>query len=300
MNKNLLLGSGIVAAIVLGCYTGPELEATTTPAPPSQPTTNAPTGGAGLPCDVAQVLVTKCGDCHGEPPTRGARTTVTTRAALIAAWQGSPSVAHASVDRMRDTAAPMPPEGLLSAGEIEIIAKWVAAGMPEGSCSTGAPPPTQAPLKCTSGRFWTEGDDEGDKLMTPGQACITCHDKENAKHAGKKKDSNDDDDDDEELEAPAFSVAGTVYPTLREPDDCFGVGSLDAQVVVTGADGKTQTLEVNRAGNFMSEIAVAKPYTAKVVRGGKTRTMKTPQTNGDCNHCHSQEPKEAPGRILAP
>jgi mono/diheme cytochrome c family protein len=190
----------------------------------------------------------------------------------------------------------MPPEGLLSEADVTTFAKWIDEGMPEGTCgAVDGNSHTPIELKCTSARFWTEGDDEGDELMTPGQACISCHTKENLEHSSK-----DDDDDDHELEAPAFTAAGTVYPTLHEPDDCFGLGTKGTQVVITGADGKKLTLAVNRAGNFMTEEAIALPYKASVVRGGKTRSMKTAQDDGDCNKCHTAEGGDAPGRIVGP
>ena len=49
----------------------------------------------------------------------------------------------------------------------------------------------------------------------------------------------------------------------------------------------------------LSELAL--PYRAKVVVGGRERVMLTPQTNGDCNACHTQAGAEgAPGRIIVP
>jgi hypothetical protein len=204
---------------------------------------------------------------------------------------------------MRDETAPMPPTGLLSEEETAVLDAWVAAGMPRGSCET-KPDPTPVQLTCTSGVYWTEGDDEGDKLMTPGQACITCH---TQIATGHNKDDDDDDDDDDgdddgDDDAPLFTFAGTVYPTLYEPDDCFGVNgtSTGAKVVLEGADGRTLTLDVNRSGNFMTEVPLALPYTASVTRNGKTAKMTTPQTNGDCNTCHSERAGEAGGRITPP
>lgn len=200
---------------------------------------------------------------------------------------------------MRDANAPMPPDALPSAADVAAFAAWVDAGMPEGTCGSVGPVAAPEPV-CTSGRWWTEGDDEGDELMTPGQACIGCHTKENRGEHGKPdEDEDDDDEDDEELEAPAFTAAGTVYPSLHEPDDCFGLSG-GAQVVLVGADGVKQTLAVNRAGNFMTERPLALPYTASVVRNGKTRAMKAAQTDGDCNGCHTATGGDAPGRILAP
>jgi hypothetical protein len=119
--------------------------------------------------------------------------------------------------------------------------------------------------------------------MNPGEACISCH-----KSSGG--------------EAPTFSVAGTLYPTAHEPDLCDGFnGTGGAQVVITGADGKTLTLTPNSAGNFYSSNSVKLPYQAEVVYMGQVRAMAESQSTGDCNSCHDQNGTNgAPGRILLP
>ena len=130
---------------------------------------------------------------------------------------------------------PPPPSAPATADEVATIANWIAAGSPAG---TGCGP------TCTSGRTWTGGN-EGSPNMNPGMACIQCH-------------ASD--------EGPRFSIAGTAYPTIAEPDLCYGApSSSGAQVVITGADGRVLALSLNGAGNFFSEMAVAKPYHAKVV-----------------------------------
>ena len=59
---------------------------------------------------------------------------------------------------------------------------------------------------------------------------------------------------------------GHGLPDDRGADLCYGApSSSGAQVVITGADGRVLTLSLNGAGNFFSEMAVAKPYHAKVV-----------------------------------
>ncbi len=135
---------------------------------------------------------------------------------------------------------------------------------------------------CTSGKTWTRGD-RGSELMHPGVACIECH----AKRA----------------DAPRFTIAGTVYPTEHEPDNCNGASgtTAGAKVVITGADGKELSLPVNSVGNFYTTTAVAKPFKAKVVAGGKERAMTASQTVGDCNSCHTETgANNAPGRIALP
>lgn len=302
----LLLLLAVAGAVASACYTGPDIGTATSVASAPAASGDAGRPPSGLPCEIVTLIEKHCASCHASPPRTGAKSVVTTREALLAEWEGRP-LAVVSLERMRETLAPMPPEGLLPESEVAMFATWVEAGMPEGTCGSAAgAAPAPIELKCTSNRFWTEGDDEGDKLMTPGRACIGCHTKENRKHAGKRDDEHGEDDDDEhdgeehELEAPAFSAAGTVYPTLHEPDDCFGLGATGTQVILTGADGRELTLAVNRAGNFMTERKIALPYRARVVRGGKTRAMKAAQTDGDCNRCHTAEGGDAPGRIVGP
>jgi hypothetical protein len=117
-------------------------------------------------------------------------------------------------------------------------------------------------------------------MMRPGEACIACH------SSG---------------EGPRYSIAGTVYPTAHESNDCNGASDPNVQVVITDATGATITLPLNSAGNFESRQSIATPYTAKVISGTKVRAMATPQTSGDCNSCHTEQGNNgAPGRIIAP
>lgn len=292
--STLLLALALLLAAGAACYTGPDVGASFAAPRGTSPGADAGVTVSGLPCEIAELVAKHCGACHADPPRTGAKSTLTSREALLTEWEGRP-LGVVALERMRDTSSPMPPEGLLPEVDVAAFAAWVEAGMPEGTCGAiGGTPTAPVKLTCTSGRFWTEDADEGDERMTPGQACIACHTRENAEHR------KDDDDDDDELEAPAFTAAGTVYRTLHEPDDCFGFGSAGVQVVLTGADGRKHILPVNQAGNFMTETPLALPYTASVVRVGKTRAMKTAQTDGDCNGCHAAEGGEAPGRIVGP
>lgn len=139
---------------------------------------------------------------------------------------------------------------------------------------------------CTSGEFWNANNAPGPE-MHPGRACIQCHHDENST-------SGDGD-------APIFSFAGTVYPTLGEPDDCYG-GPPGVVVEVTDARGKVYSVPVNQQGNFdFTDDSFAYPLTARVLAGGRERTMRKPVDSGDCNGCHSREGAEdAEGRIVAP
>lgn len=146
-----------------------------------------------------------------------------------------------------------------------------------GATNVGTSSTTPA---CTSNVTWTRGNNAS---MRPGEACITCHSTN--------------------PEAPTFIIAGTVYPTAHEPADCNGSNSNGAAVVIIkDAQGTDHTIQVDASGNFMLEgAAIPLPYTARVQVGTATRSMSTPQTNGDCNSCHTVTGTNgAPGRIMLP
>jgi len=137
--------------------------------------------------------------------------------------------------------------------------------------------PYGTPVKCSSGSTWSGG--EGSPEMHPGLACIACHARG---------------------EGPRFAVAGTVFPTAHEPDDCYGASS-SVTVVITDSAGKVLDLTTNGAGNFSYRGTLSLPYTAKVAVNGQERAMGTAQTTGDCNSCHTVTGANgAPGRIMAP
>jgi len=246
----------------------------------------------GLPCDVSALVEGKCATCHGAPPLPALPSLVSYQG-LTSPAQSAPAMTNAelAVTRMQSTQSPMPPAGSTpaTAAEIAAMQAWIAAGYPMGSCGGGgtggaggsAPDPTTP--TCTSNRTWTGGTD-GSKDMQPGVACIACHTKSGG-------------------EAPTFAIAGTVYPTVHEPDLCYGAsGSTGIHVVITGADGAVITLTPSASGNFSYQGALAKPYTAKVTdMNGGERVMGVAQTIGDCNGCHTEAGvSEAPGRIDVP
>jgi hypothetical protein len=143
----------------------------------------------------------------------------------------------------------------------------------------GSVDPYDVASVCTSKTFWQFGNNSD---MRPGEACASCH----KSHGG----------------APQFTFAGTVYPTAREPDRCNSQTFSGLQIVIIDANGTSHTLsQIGSKGNFGTETAYAKPYTAKLVYQGRERVMTTPQTNGDCNSCHTQNGASgAPGRLLLP
>lgn len=285
------LGAG---AIAWGC--GSAADAT----PPSSQYGEPPGSGGGggngsqdgLPCDVANVIAAYCLDCHASNLKGGAPMPLMSYADLTATSDvdASMNVAQRSVLRMNDAASPMPPGPGVSvpAADISVLQAWIDAGLPMGSCESpdAGPDPFDVPAQCTSNDFWPAYSNEGDKDMHPGVACIACHTKEHA----------------EEPEAVIFSIAGTVYPTAHEPDNCMAIGVGDATVEITEADGTVTNLDVRASGNFFfKKTGFAYPYTARVLFDGRERVMHAAQTDGDCNACHTQDGlNDAPGRILLP
>lgn len=274
----------LALAAAAGCYTGAHIDPNgTAPVTSVSPTTPSSTGG--LPCDVSDLLASACSSCHGDTLSGGATVRLQSGDDLAAPSKLDPSktIADDAVARMKDTNNPMPPSGALPADKIAILEKWISDGMPTGSCDASGGDPSLDPnakAVCTSNVHWTRGD-HGSQSMHPGVACIACHE------SGRGDD------------APFFSIAGTVYPTVHEPDDCNGASGIT--VVVTDAKGTAHNLKANSAGNFFLESSIALPYTAKVVSGGKTRAMSTPQKSGDCNSCHTEGgTNDAPGRITLP
>ncbi len=250
--------------------------------------TNTNTNAAGVPCDVADVFGKHCFSCHGHPLANGVTLPLVTYDELAADSPTYPgtSVAARAVARMQK--GDMPPAGKetpASPAEIAAVQAWIASSMPKGDCGTDAgasidagPDPFAGPAVCSSGKHW--GGIENDR-MAPGQACTACHQKEG--------------------EGPIFSIAGTVFPTAHEPDDCIASESQGATVEITGKNGKKISLTVNSAGNFFYEGYVALPYTARVITANGVREMFKEQTNGDCNTCHTQNGANgALGRILLP
>jgi hypothetical protein len=251
-----------------------------------------------LPCEVQTFLGNRCQTCHGAIPAGGAPSTLLTYQNLTAPSKSDPTQTEAAmaVSRMQNTTLPMPPRPgtPATAADVAVLQTWIAAGYPMGSCGggtadggvadgggpQGADPFVAAPV-CTSKTLWTLGT-RGSASMQPGVACINCH------SSGG--------------EGPRFAIAGTVYPTAHEPDQCNGAsGVTGVAIVITGADGKTVTLTPNPAGNFSSTATVATPYQAKVTYMGRERLMVAAQTSGDCNSCHTQSgANAAPGRILLP
>ncbi|MBX3261469.1 MAG: hypothetical protein KIS78_30955 [Labilithrix sp.] len=295
-----LLGAAVAFAAAGACYVGPIEQrdtgtAKTDPTDPGGGSGSGAGGGdapSGLPCDVDELLEKRCRSCHvsgGSAPMP-----LVTYEDLAAPSKADPEKTNAvrSIERLRSETSPMPPAPLdrPPSEEIVVLERWVASGMPRGECGAtsdvdgGRPADAggTAPVVCTSDTFWTSN--RRGPTMQPGRACITCHE------------AQEDD--------PVVWVGGTVYPTLHEPDGCYGIDG-GASVVITDAAGRVVTLPVGSTGNFSLSAERSAPLTmpirAKVVRNGVERAMNTPQMSGNCNACHTEQGANgAPGRILVP
>jgi hypothetical protein len=247
---------------------------------------------ADLPCDIASMVTSKCATCHRNPPLAGATMPLLSRADFVATSTVDPTknVAQRALLRMMDAQNPMPPVGYPapSGTGVASFSTWVSASEPAGSCGVadaGSPPDAgPAPTTCTSGSFWTLGNTKSTN-MNPGLACKACH--------VTNSFFNDD------------QFMGTVFPTLHEQDLCNAEPPADVQVEIidkNGAVALTLTPD-SPSGDFHSFFitSVQTPYTARVTNNGKTNEMTTPQTDGDCNGCHTEQGKSgAPGRIYWP
>lgn len=311
-------GAGVGGNPIVGTSAGPapQVDGSGGSAVSGGPSPATGTGGSGagapsnpgpgacstsvVPLSIQTMLSNKCWSCHGGAPLPGAPTLVTF-ADLTAQAKSDPTKTNAVVmlARIQSTTAPMPPVGgaPATAAEVAALGDWAASGYASAPCpsagvggaSGGIVPPPPAPTGpdpfavaaiCTSNRMSNGGESA---TMDPGQACVSCHR------------SSDD-------EAPIFAIAGTLYPTAHEPNDCNGVnGTSGARIVITGADGTALTLTPNSSGSFTSQTAIKMPYRAKVTYLGRERLMIAVQTSGDCNACHTQAGTNlAPGRIILP
>jgi hypothetical protein len=246
-------------------------------------------GFAGLSCDVANVLVQKCTSCHGTPLTGGATFPLLSRADLIApspTFTGT-TIGARSLVRMQSATGPMPPlpNAGCTAAQIATFQTWVGAGMPLESCANAPDAGTNntgpQPTTCASNSFYTGGQNAS---MEPGKACRACH-----AQGG---------------EGPMDQFMGTVFPGLHEKNRCNAMPPTGAVVEILDTAGAVQlTLAIRSpSGNFESGWSTAPtPYRARVRIGTRTIEMQTPQTNGDCNVCHTEQGAlNAPGRIVFP
>ncbi len=290
-----LLFVALPAAVLVAAACGSSGESSNSTVGPDERTGPAGTGlVTGLPCDVQFLLENRCIACHdGNRPECPPLLDYDDLVAPSKRYPGN-SMAVAALSRMKSAEMPPAPAVPPELEEIQTFETWVILGTPKAGRCTDPPPPAPttpsgepepinpALIGCTSGVVWTRGD-TGSSLMHPGRACNACH---------------------QEKGGPNLKIAGTVYPTAHEPDDCNGsVTPPVLTVTVTDSRDRVLELPVNSAGNFLIERSgrLSPPFRAKVSNGTATREMKGSVTSGDCNSCHTVAGLNgAPGRIMAP
>ena len=305
-----------VAFTLLGCDTlnvATQIELTTTDDPGSNDGGGSGGGGGvvdagpadafydggtgGIPCDIAVMVKEKCLVCHGNPVAGNATFALQTRADFLQPSFVDPSKSLFQQARIRihNPLNPMPPVGYQQPTLDEVVAfdHWEMAAAPEGACTTATLPPQ--PTTCASNTLWPFGN-AGSAGMNPGYACRSCHLGQNfngQNPGGVSKTTR------------AYFFIGTVFADAHGKDLCESTPPPGSKIEILDKNGVVaQTLTPNAYGNFFSTsttTTIALPYTARVVSTGKTARMLTPQTNGDCNSCHTvQGLQNAPGRIYWP
>ena len=97
---------------------------------------------AGLPCEIQNLVVTYCSSCHGSSLAGGSPRSLATYANLTMTDPSNPSLTEAqmSLQRMQNTAAPMPPSPAapVPATAVAAFQTWITSGYPKGTCSAGS------------------------------------------------------------------------------------------------------------------------------------------------------------------
>ena len=99
------LALALAAAAAPACGDGEEASTSTG----SGGNNNGGTTGEGLPCDVADVLASKCWSCHGAKPAGGAPMSLAGYDQLVAASITDPNSSNAALSVARMQAMNMPP-----------------------------------------------------------------------------------------------------------------------------------------------------------------------------------------------
>jgi hypothetical protein len=203
----------------------------------------------------------------------------------------------------------MPPDDQIPVESVTALESWILAGAPAcegwedpGPMAVEAPAPggeivfSAAPFgfqttqpgwsedgPCSASQWWMFSGDTESPNMHPGQDCIGCHTRER--------------------EGPAYSFAGTVYPSLDEASDCRGVSGVTVEIL-DAADQVIAMTTSNSSGNFFirkSSVAF-RPFRARLTYEGREREMQLIQSeSGDCNTCHDSAGRSGSlGRIVAP
>ncbi len=282
LKKRSTIRSSLGAALLLvACGEGSPSEPSTTDSTGNQTSSPSPsvTGSTSGSMSVGPSVTSANGETATTPTTVSPNAT-TSMPSTSGSGETPPSNTSGSSGSEPDT------ETTGSLGEQSSEAATtdeLVTGESSSGADTGVDPgldPLNATAVCTSNSFWMRGEND---RMRPGEACIACHTSEG--------------------EGPRYAIAGTLFPTGHEPDDCNGLpgdpGGL--KVIITDANGQEHELSPNSVGNFFLSGNLATPYTAKVVSNAGERLMLTPQQDGDCNKCHTAEGTSgAPGRVVVP
>lgn len=220
--------------------------------------------------------------CHGDFGGRGQVDWPASPADEVEDHAGGARAEPDAGDALGEDPGPDPADA--SAPEPVEPVEPIDAGRPDAAAEPEPDPVFGGPSVCTSGAFASaETNEDGSAEMFPGRACIACHL--------------------EQDDGPELELAGTVYATGHEPDNCEGGDPAggEARIEVTDADGKVVTMTANAAGNFFSSSGVRFPIKARVLLGDRSRAMLGAVSSGDCNSCHGETGSSgAPGRIALP
>ncbi len=259
--------------------------------------------------DVQAVLELNCRVCHGEPQQYSAPSRLMTWEDLHKNSLLSPDAPlfQDALERLRATdGRKMPPEGTaITDAEKAKLEAWLGSGAHRYKCDGSGQPLPAAPqpraASCSTNRMWPADGGPGSAVMHPGRDCLDCHNTDEG--------------------PPVVQLGGTVYPSLWEPENCYGASGVDGgafaglQVLIKDVFGQEFTLPVNSAGNFLyaarpDHRQITPPYTARVLntRTGQSRAMLGEQTVLSCNRCHTTRGtmpdggvgNAPPGRIVAP
>ncbi|MCH9684231.1 MAG: hypothetical protein K0V04_22550, partial [Deltaproteobacteria bacterium] len=102
--------------------------------------------GAGLPCDIDDILLTHCAQCHDEPPLFGAPMALRAHSdfQMPADSDVTRSVYEVAIERLSDPVSPMPPGGDIDPDDRDALLAWLEAGAPEdpdAQCDGTGPEP---------------------------------------------------------------------------------------------------------------------------------------------------------------
>jgi len=139
-----------------------------------------------LPCDVGDLLRSRCADCHGATTKFGAPMSLMTVADFKRPAQDhSRTVGQAAIARVNDDAHPMPqaPAARLSSTETATLTGWINAGTKPASPTDSCQIATSAGAGAPSGATTGTGGAGGDIDMDPD---VTCYDLTAHAPTGKK------------------------------------------------------------------------------------------------------------------